>query len=84
MQSPNAVTVSSCYHTGGIVPMSGLEKLSFHENYSILKNHFKLYKTYVFPKVHLHSSQRSCKIEYLHNSFVCSKKEDAVYCLRIY
>ena len=33
------------------------------------------------PKVHLHGCQRSCEIEYLHSSFVCSKKEDAVYCI---
>ena len=61
--------------------MGGLEKLSSHEKYSILKNHFKPYKTYVFPKVHLHGCQRSCKIEYFHSSFVYSKKEDAVHCI---
>ena len=81
IQSPTTVTVSSCYDIGEIVSLGGLEKLSSHEKYSILKNHFKPYKTYVFPKVHLHGCQRSCKIEYLHSSFVYSKKEDAVYCI---
>ena len=84
MQSPNTFTVSSCHHTGRIVSMGGLEKLSSHENYSIWKNHLKLCKTYVFQKVNLHSSQRFCKIEYLHSSFVYCKKEGAVYCLPIY
>ena len=81
IQSPTTVTVSSCYDIGETVSLGGLEKLFSHEKYSILKNHFKPYKTYVFPKVHLHGCQRSCKIEYLHSSFVYSKKEDAVYCI---
>ena len=81
MQSPTTVTVSSCYDIGEIVSLGGLEKLSSHEKYSILKSHFKPYKTYVFPKVHLHGCQRSCKIEYLHSRFVYSKKEDEVYCI---
>ena len=62
IQSPTTLTVSSCYDIGEIVSLGGLEKLSFHEKYSILKNHFKPYKIYVFPKVHLHGCQRSCKI----------------------
>ena len=81
MQSPTTVTVSSCYDIGEIVSLGGLEKLSSHEKYSILKSHFKPYKTYIFSKVHLYGCQRSCKIEYLHSSFVYSKKEDAVYCI---
>ena len=81
MQSPTTITVSSCYDIGEIVSLGGLEKLSSHEKYSILKSHFKPYKNYVFPKVNLHGCQRSCKIEYLHSSFVYSKKEDAVYCI---
>ena len=81
IQSPTVVTVSSCYDIGQMVSLSGLEKLSSHEMYSILKNHFKPYKTYAFPKVYLHGCQRSCKIEYLYSSFVYSKKEDAVYCI---
>ena len=74
IQLPTTVSVSSCYDIGEIVSLGGLEKLSSHEKYSILKNHFKPYKTYVFR------CERSCKIEYLHSSFVYSKKEDAVYC----
>ena len=74
-QSPAIVTMSSYYDIGEKVYLGGLEKLSSHEKYSILKNHFKPYKTYVFPKVRPHGCQRSCKIEYLHSS----KKEDAVY-----
>ena len=84
IQSPTTVTVSSCYDIREIVSLGGLEKLSSHEKYSILKNHFKPYKTYVFLKVHLHGCQRSCKIEYLHSSFVHSKKEDAVYCIIVH
>ena len=79
IQLPTTVTISLCYDIGEIVSLGGLEKLSSHEKYSILKNHFKPYKTYVFPKVHLHGCQRSCKIEYFHSSFVYSEKEDAVY-----
>ena len=41
----------------------------------IMKSHFKLYKTYAFPKVHLHRCQRSCKIEYLDSGLVYSKKD---------
>ena len=41
----------------------------------ILKSHFKLYKTYAFPKVHLHGCQRSCRIEYLDSGLVYSKKD---------
>ena len=59
IQSPTTVTVSSCYDIGEIVSLGGLEKLSCHEKYSILKNHFKTYKIYVFLKVHLHRCQRS-------------------------
>ena len=81
IQSPTTVTVSSCYDIGAIVSLGCLEKPSSHEKYSILKNHFKPYKTYVFPQVHLHGNQRSCKIEYLHSSFVYSWQEDAVYCI---
>ena len=45
----------------------------------IMKSHFKLYKTYAFPKVHLHRCQRSCKIEYLDSGLVYSKKGYTVY-----
>ena len=81
MQSPTTVTVSSYYDIGEIVSLGGLKKLSSREKYSVLKNHFKPYKNYVFPKIHLHGCQRSSKIECLHSSFVYSKKEDAVYCI---
>ena len=57
IQSPTTVTVSSRHDIGAIVYLSSFEKLSLHEKYSILKNHFKPYKTYVFPKVHLHGCQ---------------------------
>ena len=75
IQSPTTVTVSSCYDVREIVSLCGLEKLSSHKKYSILKNHFKANKTYIFRKVHLHGCQRSCKIEYLRSSFVYSKNE---------
>ena len=81
IQSSTTVTVSSCYDIGEVVSLGGLEKLSSCEKYSILKNHFKLYKSYVLPKVHLHACKRSCKIEYLDSSFVYSKKGDAVNCI---
>ena len=63
-----------------MVSLGGLKKLFSYEKYSIRKNHFKTYKN-IFPKVNLHGCQRSCKIEYLHSSFVYSKKEDPVYCI---
>ena len=63
------------------VSLGGLEKLSSNEKYSILKNHFKANKTYIFQNVHLHGCQSSCKIEYLTSSSVYSKKEDVVYCI---
>ena len=54
IQSPTTVTMSSRYNgIGEIVSLGGLEKLSSHKKYSILKNHFKLSKTYVFPKIHI-------------------------------
>ena len=59
IQSSTTATVSPCYDIGEIVSLGGLEKLSCHEKYSILKNHFKTYKIYVFLKVHLHRCQRS-------------------------
>ena len=81
IQSPTTVTVLSCYQIGDIVSLGGLEKLSSHEKHSKLKNHFKPCKTYISPKVHLHGCQSSCNNEYLHSSFVYSKKENAIYCI---
>ena len=62
MQWPTTVTVSSCYDIREIVSLGGLEKLSSHEKYSILKNLFKINKTYIFLKVHLDGCQRSWKV----------------------
>ena len=44
IQSPTTVTVPSCYDVREIVSLCGLEKLSSHKKYSILKNHFKAAK----------------------------------------
>ena len=72
--------MSSCYDIREKVSLGGLEKLSSHEKYSILKNHFKANKACIFQNFHLHGCQSSCKIEYFTIGFVYSKKEDVVYC----
>ena len=69
------------YNIGEIVSLAGLEKLSSNKWYLILENQFKPHKTYVFPKVHFHVCQSTCKIDYLHSSFVYSKTKYAVYCI---
>ena len=73
--------MSSCYDVREIVSSGGLEKLPSHEKFSMLKNHFKANKTYIFSNVHLHGCQSSCNFENLNSRFVYSKKEDALYCI---
>ena len=78
--------MSSCHDIREIGSLGALEKLSSHEKYLVLKNHFKASKTFISPKVHLHGCQKSCKIGYLHSVFVYREKKEMqhivliVYC----
>ena len=71
------------YDIGKIMQAIKIEKtsLSDHEKYLISKNHFVPASNFEFPKSYLHGCNRQCKNEFLSDSFVYSKVDDAVYCL---
>ena len=52
-----------------------------HEKYVMLKNHFQPGEKYEFKKTLKRGCYRSCRREHLSECFVCSPKNDGVYCI---
>ena len=55
--------------------------LSDHEEYKVLKNHFKPDANFNIPKKLLYNCNRLCKADYLTHEFVCSSSKDLVFCV---
>ena len=55
--------------------------LLYHEEYKVLKNHFKPDADFNIPKKLLHNCNRLCKADYLTHEFVYSSSKDYVFCV---
>ena len=70
------------YDLGEIISSKNTSStLSYHEEYKVLKNHFKPNTNFNIPKKLLHICNRLCKADYLTHEFVYSSSKDPVFCV---